>query len=161
MRSHLKPTAPALKRLWRVAIGRATVGLIGALAPTGSSAAPDAAYLYRLHCSGCHGPDGAGSRVGRIRPFSGVIGNFLRVPEGRAYLVLVPGVANAGLSDTDTARVLNFVLKSWAIADAPPDARDFSPDEVSEIRKIRIDDIVTFRLGLIDKLARRGVLIDY
>jgi len=141
----------------------ATAGALAALALPGASPslAESADYLYRLHCGGCHGLDGRGSKAGGIPPFQRIAGHFLRVPEGRDYLVLVPGVANAGLSDEDTARVLNHVLRTWSTAELPAGARDFTREEVGTIRRRRIDDIVAFRRRLAAMLARRGIDVAY
>lgn len=114
--------------------------------------------LYMLHCSGCHGRDGAGSRVGRIPPFAGVVGHFSGEREGRRYLVLVPGVANSGLSDNDTARVLNYVLDAWG--EGAPRAA-YTAAEVNAIRRSRVDDIVALRRSILSDLARRGVRVTY
>ena len=114
--------------------------------------------LYTLHCSGCHGRDGAGSKTGRVPPFTGVVGHFAGETEGRRYLVLVPGVANAGLSNADTARVLNYVVEQWGER-AP--RRAYTPAEVGAIRKSRVDDIVALRGEIVGALARRGVRVAY
>ena len=127
----------------------------------GICAEASANYLYRLHCSGCHGLDGMGSKIGRIPQFPGIAGQLLKVPEGRTYLVLVPGLVNAALSDADAARVLNYVLRTWGHADLPEDAKDFTADEVKKIRQTHIDDIIAFRQDIRDRLAAIGVNIDY
>ena len=114
--------------------------------------------LYMLHCSGCHGRDGVGSAAGRVPPFSGVVGPFAREPQGRRYLVLVPGVANSGLSDDDTARVLNYVVEAWG--EGAPHAA-YTTAEVNAIRKARVDDIVALRRKIVGDLARRGVRVSY
>lgn len=114
--------------------------------------------LYTLHCSGCHGRDGAGSKTGRVPPFAGVIGPIAEEAEGRRYLVLVPGVANAGLSDADTARVLNYVVEQWGEG-AP--RRAYTPPEIAAIRKSRVADIVALRGEIVGALARRGVRVAY
>ena len=111
-----------------------------------------------LHCSGCHGRDGGGSAAGRVPPFAGVVGHFAREPQGRRYLVLVPGVANSGLSDSDTARVLNYVVEAWG-AGAPRAA--YTAAEVNAIRTSRIDDIVALRRKIVGDLARRGIRVSY
>ena len=60
---------------------------------------------YMLNCQGCHGPEGRGSPdVPALRNFSGY---FLHVPEGRDFLVQVPGVANAALAPEALAQLLN------------------------------------------------------
>ncbi len=141
-----------------------TGALLGAFALAGAEAATageSIAYLYRLHCSGCHGIEGAGSKVGRIPPFVGIVGHFASTPEGRLYLVRVPGVANAGLSDVDTARMLNYVLQTWGNAEMPRDAPEFTAEEVHGFRDAHVDDIVKLRQRLATELAQRGLSTDY
>ena len=118
-------------------------------------------YLYRLHCSGCHGTEGEGSKIGRIPPFAGIVGHFTASPRGRLYLVHVPGVANAALQDRETADVLNYVLRKWAISDMPKDISDFSAEEVHTLRDIHVDDIAALRHRLAHELAGRGISINY
>ena len=98
-------------------------------------------YLYRLHCSGCHGIEGLGSKVARIPPFVGIIGHFADSLDGRLYLVRVPGVANAGLPDRETANLLNYVLRTWGSRDASAEAHDFTAEEVHRLRAVRLDDV--------------------
>lgn len=116
---------------------------------------------YRLHCSGCHGMDGTGSKVGRIPPFAGLVGRFVDSADGRLYLVHVPGVANAGLPDADTARLLNYVMHTWGAADLPPNASDFTAEEVHSLRNVHVDDIARLRNGLGVTLAKQGHSIAY
>lgn len=118
-------------------------------------------YLYRLHCSGCHGVEGAGSQVGRIPPFVGIVGHFAATEEGRLYLVRVPGVANAALPDEDTARLLNYVLHTWGAAELPADMHDFTAAEVRKSRDTHVDDIARLRARLGAELARHGTSIAY
>ncbi len=70
---------------------------------------------YALHCSGCHGTDGRGD--GRIVPSLHEIGPLLEAEGGRAYLVRVPGVAQAPLPSDALATLLNFVLREMAETD--------------------------------------------
>ena len=135
----------------------AAFGIFAAMA-SGQAAGEDAHHLYRLRCSGCHGLEGMGSKVGRVPPFPGLVARFLGEPEGRAFLVLVPGVANSDLSDDQAAGVLNYVLDAWG------DGAHFKPYdsmEVREIRKTKVDDIAALRARIAEKLARRGVSIAY
>jgi hypothetical protein len=81
-------------------------------------------------------------------------------PDGRRYLVLVPGVANSGLSDDATARVLNYVMKAWG-DEAARAARPYTAAEVADIRRTKVDDVVAWRGAIAEKLARRGVSIAY
>ena len=123
--------------------------------------AETAAKLYLLHCSGCHGTDGVGSRIGRVPPFPEMIGPIARAAGGRAYLVHVPGMADAALSDGDTAEVLNYVLAEWAAGRADTDVAPYSAQEVHDIRKQRIDDIIALRKKIAAELLLRGISIAY
>ncbi|MDE2361326.1 MAG: hypothetical protein KGM42_01500 [Hyphomicrobiales bacterium] len=137
---------------------RATAAAVLALTfVSGVSRAETAANLYLLHCSGCHGLDGIGSRTGRVPPFPGFLGPIAKARNGRAYLVLVPGVANADLQDADAAAVLNYALRTWANGAGA----DFSPDEVKDIRKHPVQDIIGVRNGIAAELKAQGVSIAY
>lgn len=118
-------------------------------------------YLYRLHCSGCHGVDGAGSKVGRIPPFPGLVGHFAGSAEGRLYLVHVPGIAGAALPDAETAELLNYVLQRWGNHELAGRARDFTAEEVHGLRGTRVDDIAAVRQKLAVELAKRRISIGY
>jgi mono/diheme cytochrome c family protein len=131
------------------------------LASARPAAAESADYLFRLHCSGCHGSDGAGSKLGRIPPFAGIVGHFAQSPAGRLYLARVPGVANAGLPDAATADLLNYVLRNWGGGAWPANAPEFTPAEVNRLRTIHVDDIAGLRRSLAAGLARRGISTDY
>ena len=137
----------------------ASVALQGA---SGVAAAGESVEtLYRLHCSGCHGMDGVGSKVGRIPPFAGIAGHFAGTADGRLYLVHVPGVANAALPDDETARLLNYVLHTWAAAELSPNTPDFTAAEVGSLRNVHVDDVARLRSELGAVLARHGTSIAY
>ncbi len=88
------------------------VSLIGAPAVAEVSPRHD----YVLHCSGCHRADGTGA-PDDIPSLIG-IDRFLRSPEGRAYLIRAPGVAQAPVSDERLAALMNWVVVEFG-ADAP------------------------------------------
>src|SRR5262245_58917235 len=83
---------------------------LSALAAAAAAAPPAEDYL--LHCSGCHGQSGAGV-PGVVPPLSG-LSSFLASPEGRAYLVRVPGVAQSSLDDERLAALLNWVMREMS-----------------------------------------------
>lgn len=83
--------------------------LLAASAATGASAEIPVREAFQLHCSGCHGPDGRGD--GRMVPDLRNLAPLLEVEGGRAYLVRVPGVAQAPLESAALARLLDFVLR--------------------------------------------------
>lgn len=65
---------------------------------------------YLLSCGGCHGLDGAGSA--RVPSLRGV-DRLLARPGGRDYVLRVPGVASAPLSDARLAALLDWIFVSF------------------------------------------------
>jgi mono/diheme cytochrome c family protein len=145
-----------MTRLFAILLLAAVAGTRPGLASAGESVE----YLYRLKCSGCHGMAGAGSAIGRIPPFTGLVGHFADSRDGRLYLVHVPGVANSGLPDADTADVLNYVLRKWGGDGSPAPPTEFTAMEVATLRSIHLDDIAALRRKLAASLSRRGVSTD-
>jgi mono/diheme cytochrome c family protein len=92
--------------------------------------AQDGAALYRLHCQGCHQPNGQGIR-GVFPPLAGHVPEILAARGGRVWVVqmmlyglsgeiTVRGVRYNGvmpgfrhLSDADLAALLNFQATQW------------------------------------------------
>ena len=103
---------------------------------------------YKIHCRGCHLADGSG-RPPDVPSLVGQMGRFLGVPGGRAFLVQVPGTANAPLDDADVAALLNWMLRTFS-ADTLPAA--FTPYTASEVTAYR-------RNRLLNAIARRKELI--
>lgn len=115
--------------------------------------------VYLLHCSGCHGDDGAGSRTGGI-PSLRLIKSFTSDADGRKYIMQVPGIVNSGLSNKDIAAVVNYVVTRWGQPGVP--FQLFSEEEVNELRATEIDDIVAYRRNLTARYAAKGKLVaDY
>ena len=119
------------------------------------------ALAYKLHCMGCHLDDGTGSKLGGIPSIPGLAGHFLKHEKGRLYLVNVPGVVNAGLPDKETAAILNYILKTWASNDMPPDSPPFTEAEVHALRQVKVDDITLLRREISADLLKRGVDLHY
>jgi mono/diheme cytochrome c family protein len=119
--------------------------------------------LYLLQCSGCHGVDGSGDPRVEVAAFPNSIGTFLLDPEGRSYITNVGGVMSAGLSDSDTARVLNWVLESFAGTSMPPGGfKKFDAAEVRKLRDERPADAVLLRRQIAARLKAQGIpLPDY
>ena len=117
--------------------------------PLASTAKPlSPANAYILHCAGCHGMDGAGSTAGGIPDFRNYVAAFSRVPAGRRYVVLVPGVGATGLSAAEVAAVMNYVMTRWGGSSLPRDFVPFTPAEVARLRRVEIPDVVKFRREL-------------
>jgi mono/diheme cytochrome c family protein len=118
----------------------AALGATLVLAAAAADAVPGPAEDYLLHCSGCHQQSGAGVPE-LVPPLSG-LAPFLATPEGRAYLVRVPGVAQAALDDDRLAALLNWVLREMS-GSAPAPAYDAR--EVHALRADPLRDAVAAR----------------
>ncbi len=106
---------------------------------------------YTLHCEGCHLADGSGS-PGKVPALAASVARFLRVPEGRAYLVRVPGVANAGLTDADLAALLDWTLRRFDAANLPASFVPYSADEVQRLRATPLVAVAPARQRLLDAI---------
>jgi len=89
---------------------------------------------YMLHCQGCHRPDGLGD-THSTPPLVDELGQFTTIPEGRAYIVRVPGVAMAPISDKALAELINWMMWQFDAPNLPEDFRPFGPEEVHKLRK--------------------------
>jgi len=144
--THLTRLACALL----VALGLAGVGAADARAE------PDAYTLYAVRCMGCHQRDGAG--MGSIPKLRDFVGNFLRVPGGREFLVQVPGVAQSSLSDAELAAVLNWMLTEFSSDLLPEDFQPYSGEEVAGYRPGRLVDVDPVRARLIAEMRARKLI---
>ncbi|MGV8955333.1 MAG: c-type cytochrome [Cypionkella sp.] len=116
---------------------------------------------YILRCVGCHLPDGTGLPSAGIPDFVGKVGAFAGNQDGRAYLLHVPGVLNSGISDHETAELLNYIMDTFAgasVADAAP----FTADEVTLLKAQKVGNVVAFRRRIATELAAKGLPVaDY
>jgi mono/diheme cytochrome c family protein len=124
-----------------------------------AASAVSAREKYVLFCAGCHGYEGEGGGGGggqphipSLKPDAGV---FLRDRIGRAYLVNVGGVSSAGMSDAETATVLNFVLTEFAGESLPADFKPYTGAEVGALRSTLADPVAT-RKEIRKRLESRG-----
>lgn len=92
-----------------------------------------ARFDWAMQCRGCHGANGENSRNG-VPVLAGEVAKFLSVAGGRGFLVQVPGVANAPLSDKRLADLTNWMLVTFDAAHMPP---DFVPYQASEVGRLR------------------------
>jgi hypothetical protein len=126
------------------------------LAPAAHAKMP-LATVYTLHCSGCHGTSGHGVPSAGIPDLS-YAAAYLAVPQGRAYLIQVPGISQSRLDDATAAAMLNYVLARFSAADMP---QDFAPYSGSEIHRLRTDaasDAETQRRDILAGLQKIGRL---
>lgn len=113
--------------------------------------------LYTLHCMGCHGPQGEGI-PGHVPPLKNFVGYFAYLPEGRAFLIQVPGVANAPLLDGELAQVTNWVLQTFSPKELPPNFKPFTAEEVKQYRAKPLNNVTHIRENLLRKLKALGIL---
>lgn len=129
----------------------------GSLTPRPARAGESGETLYLLHCSGCHGPDGMGEHRADVPPLPPLVGNLLRDPQGRLYIVNVGGVVTSNLGYADTAAVLNWLLRAFGATTLPPKTKDFDADEVATLRAQRRADSVGLRRGIATRLKAKGI----
>ena len=91
------------------------------------------AVNYQLNCMGCHLADGSG-QIGRVPSIRRSLVLFSASPEGRNYVVRVPGVAQSPLSDADTAALLNWMAKNLSDLQLPPGFADYTAAEIHGLR---------------------------
>jgi mono/diheme cytochrome c family protein len=110
--------------------GLATAVALLCLAATPAAGDDDgrAAHDYLLSCGGCHALDASGSA--RVPSLRGV-DRLLARKGGRDYVLRVPGVASAPLSDARLAALLDWVFASFGNHGAP----HFTADEVGRARR--------------------------
>lgn len=111
---------------------------------------------YLLYCSGCHQADGSGRAENGIPRMKDQVGHFLRLPEGRAFLVQVPGTAQSSLNDADTASMLNWMLQAISAAQVPSDFVPYTTDEVARLRAVPLADAPGTRRRLVEQLRAQG-----
>lgn len=102
---------------------------------------------YQLRCMGCHLADGSG-QLGRVPSFRRSLVLFSASPEGRDYVVRVPGVAQSPLSDADTASLLNWMAKNLSDLEAPRGFADYSAAEIHAMRSRPLVQVSAVRARL-------------
>ena len=86
--------------------------------------------VYVSHCGGCHGIEGISGPT-FVPTLRKSVGSFACTPEGRAYLVRVPGVSMSLIRDDQTlADVMNFVLITLGEGSTPPWFKPYTAAEV-------------------------------
>lgn len=126
-------------------------------AACGSTAyADDPGQNYILYCMGCHGEHAEGV-PGKVPPLANAIGRFMRTPQGRNYLLRVPGAANSVLSDAQLSDVLNWLAKTYDSASlASGDVPLFTSAEVTSQRHSPLASVLATRNQVVRDLATTG-----
>ena len=111
---------------------------------------------YVLHCSGCHALDGSGVEAKGIPRIRDQIGYYLRLPEGRPFLLQVPGLLSAGLPDERAAGVTNWMIEYFAGASMPESFVPYTAEEAKRYRLSKPADIAAVRKRLAERLVAEG-----
>jgi hypothetical protein len=111
--------------------------------------------IYTLNCWGCHQPLAQGI-PGSVPRLANSMGYFLYIPEGRAYLAEVPGVAASPLSDLEVAQVLNWMLLTFSRPQLPGHFVPYAAAEIREYRAHKMANVTDTRRRLAAKLQSMG-----
>lgn len=111
------------------------------------SARADPGKNYLLHCSGCHLPNGIGDPP-NAPSLRDTIGKIVATPEGRDYIIRVPGSSQTPMSDAQLADVLNWMLTEFNSATLPKNFKPLSAIEVGKSRRQVLADPLKYRARL-------------
>jgi Cytochrome c len=114
-----------------------------------ADASPETDYM--LNCMGCHVVDGSGA-PGKIPALKGFMAKFLALPEGRAYLVRVPGVTQSALDDAQIAALTNWMLGRFDAEHVPAGFEPYTAEEVARYRAHPLTEITATRARLVAQL---------
>jgi cytochrome c553 len=111
------------------------------------------AGTYLLYCGGCHGINGHSSDTA-VPSLKGQVDAFLCLPAGREYIIRLPNVAFAPLSDARLADLMNFVLTFGQTREGKGDP-PYTAAEVNTLRRRPLlgQPIATYRRQLVTKLV--------
>lgn len=141
---------------------RAAVVLLAAFVANAAFAEGDAYDAARarqgwvLNCMGCHTADGSGI-PGKVPALRNSLGHFVGMPEGREFVMRVPGAANSALSDADLANVLNWLLATMNATTRPAGFRPYTAEEIAAHRRPALTDVARARAGLVQRLQADGI----
>jgi cytochrome c553 len=117
--------------------------------------AATAREAWVLNCMGCHTGDAHGIE-GKVPPLTGELGHFVRLAEGREFVMRVPGASNSSLSDAELANVLNWLIDTRN-ADTGPGFYSPNPaPHVAATRRPALTDVAKHRKALIEHLRMSG-----
>lgn len=103
---------------------------------------------FQLQCMGCHRRDGSG-QPGRVPSVRRTLVPLSYLAQGREFLIRVPGVAQAPLSDDDLAALLNWMVHDMSDVSIRPGFKEYSADEIHRQRARPLADV---------RAARREVM---
>jgi cytochrome c553 len=107
---------------------------------------------YQLQCMGCHHADGAGEE-GRVPSVRRTLVPFSALADGRDFVLRVPGVAQAPLSDAEIAALLNWMARNLSDVVLPPTFVDYTADEVGRARHRPLAAVRDARAALLARIT--------
>lgn len=134
----------------RLAAAVATLAL--ALGPVSASLAYQPRVNFQLQCMGCHHADGAGEE-GRVPSVRRTLVPFSALADGRDFVLRVPGVAQAPLSDAEIAALLNWMVRNLSDVAVPPAFVDYTADEVGRARHRPLAAVREARAALLRRIS--------
>ena len=149
----IRRPARGARRTGALTFRRELFTALALLACTSAHASPKQDYI--LYCMGCHGAQAEGV-PGKVPPLAHALGRFMRTPEGRNYILRVPGAANSVLSDAQLAAVLNWLAQTYdsdALTSAVP---LFTEAEVTSQRHSPLTSVLATRRDVVSALAATG-----
>jgi cytochrome c553 len=138
----------------RRALTGAALGTCVLLASRPASLQASPVQDYMLYCMGCHGTQAQGV-PGKVPPLANTLSLFMRSPEGRNYVLRVPGAANSALSDAQLAAVLNWVAATFD-SPAADQLKPFTAAEVTQSRHTPLPAVLAARNAVLRSLAATG-----
>jgi cytochrome c553 len=138
---------------------RGAIVILALMLASAGSFAAEPNYNYALRCTGCHTAEGVSPELGRIPPLKGVVGHLVRTKESRRYLANVPGIVNSGLSNDETAALINWVVKTYGGKSVPQKWTPFNGAEIEALRRKAPPDIMAYRKEVRDRLKAQGYAI--
>ena len=100
-----------------------------------------------LQCMGCHTPDGSGE-PGRVPSIKDTLAPFALTPDGRRFLIQVPGASQSTLSDAELADLLNWMVQNLSVT-KPAHFIQFTTAEVARYRRTPLVDVQATRQRLL------------
>lgn len=145
----------------RIAFLLALLGAADAMAGTAIEGAPAAQFPqpqrdYILACGGCHGLNGV-SNSSLVPSLKGLVGYYLYLPEGRAYLPRLPNVAFSTLNNEQLAAVLNYLVFDLGAGSAPAGTHPYRAAEVGKWRRQPLTEVTLseYRRQMVETLIAR------
>lgn len=140
--------------MWSLLLVACLTGAGAGLAVADSHLDPERARVnYMLNCQGCHLAAGQGAE-GVVPRMNNYVGNFLRVPGGREFLVQVPGSANAAIDDAALAELLNWILVTMSADELPDPWQRYTAQEVGALRATPLREVEAVRARLVQRIEQ-------